>query len=216
MEPRDITTAQSLLEALDERSGDPQAKADFDARIWERFGVEAAVLVTDLSGFTRTTAAHGILHFLSLFRRFQRLCLPIMDAHGGALMKQEADDLFGIFETAADAIDAARDMLLAVRRANAGVPDAEPLGLCIGVDYGRMLRMSDDAFGSAVNIAFKLGEDIADPGELLIGRGAHDRAVAAGYDFSRWTVDGPRTAALSRVELEHFSLRPKPESDELT
>ena len=58
--------------------------------------------------------------------------------------------------------------------------------MCIGIEYGSLLRLADDAFGDPVNIAFKLGEDVAEPNEILIGNTAFDRARNTGFDFSKY------------------------------
>jgi len=44
-----------------------------------------------------------------------------------------------------------------------------PLAFSIGIDYGDILLLDRvDCFGDAVNLAHKLGEDTALPGEVLI------------------------------------------------
>ena len=205
--PTPITTAQSLFAALDARQQcDEAGRAAFDEAIWAQCGMDGAVLVTDLSGFTRLTQQKGILHFLSMFRRFQRACAPVINKHGGSLLKQEADDLIGLFVDAADAIDAATDMMRQVEALNEGAAEDETIGLCVGVDYGRMLRLCDDAYGDPVNIAFKLGEDVAKPGEVLVGTGAMARAKAAGYPFAGVTVSPPRMVTAGKVGLQHYAL----------
>ena len=52
---------------------------------------------------------------------------------------------------------------------NAGRPDEEKVLLCVGLGYGRMLRIGDtDVFGAEVNAASKLGEDTAKAWEILV------------------------------------------------
>lgn len=49
--------------------------------------------------------------------------------------------------------------------------------LCVGIGYGRVLRIGDlDVFGAEVNAASKLGEDIAKANEVLVTQAA--RAAA--------------------------------------
>ncbi|MCK6550523.1 adenylate/guanylate cyclase domain-containing protein [Myxococcota bacterium] len=211
--PHVITTAASLLEALDARPLDPPAAAEFDAAIWKERGAEGAVLVTDLSGFTRVTKNRGILHFLAMFRRCQRVCLPILDAHGGVLLKQEADDFIVLFPDVTEALDAAIEMLGAMRRMNDALPEADRVYMCIGIEWGPLIRLDDDAFGDTVNVAFKLGEDVADSNEILVGQAGHARAVAAGYDLAtRCTVSAERVATTGHVHLRYHALRLKEEN----
>jgi class 3 adenylate cyclase len=43
------------------------------------------------------------------------------------------------------------------------------LAVSIGIDWGSMLVLpGEDCFGDAVNVAHKLGEDVAGPGEVLV------------------------------------------------
>lgn len=198
-----ITTTASLLEALDGR--DAEDKAAFDEAIWAARGREAAVLVTDLSGFTRLTKKHGILHFLAVFRRCERACLPVVAEHGGQLMKHEADDLICLFDDAVQAIGAAFAMLRACAAINESLEPDERVHLCLGVESGRLLRLDDDAFGDPVNVAFKLGEDVAEKGEVLIGPNAYASARDGGFDFTGVTVDGPRVVETGNVPLEHWA-----------
>lgn len=195
-----------LLAALDHRGRGEDARR-FDEAVWSALGTEGAVLVTDLTGFTRTTRVHGILHFLSIFRRSEQICVPLIEQHGGKVLKHEADDLIAVFDDAPHAIHAALDMFRAMARLNTTLHTDEQVGLCVGCDYGRFLRLEDDAFGDPVNTAFKLGEEVAEGGELLLGPGAHARAASTGFDFSPYLVDGPRRRFTGNVELEHWSVR---------
>jgi adenylate cyclase len=202
-----IDTARSLFEAIDERGTTLEDHAAFDQQVWQECGTSGALLVTDLSGFTRSTKTYGILQFLSIFRRFQKLCMPILEDNSGSLIKQEADDLFGCFPDAPHAIDAAVEMMRAVAYINASSEPKDQIGLSVGIEYGHFLRLSDDAYGDPVNVAFKLGEDIAKTSEIRLGPVAYAQAQELGYSFEGCTLDGPVSVEVSRVELEHYILR---------
>ena len=197
-----ITDAQSLFAALDHRGENPE---EFDTDVWAQCGTEATILVTDLSGFTEATKSHGILHFLGMFRRFQTACVPLIGKNNGTLLKQEADDVFGLFNNPEDAISAGLEMLSMIETLNEGSEPKDVLGLSLGVDYGRLIRLSDDAYGDPVNVAFKLGEDIAGRGELRVGAAAYEKAKDNGYKFE-CAVSGPTTEEASRVPLKHYIL----------
>lgn len=200
-----ITDMASLLEALDRRGDDPVDRQRFDDAIWAARGAEGTILVTDLSGFTKQTKRHGILHFLHVFRRCQTTCLPILEAEGGTLMKQEADDLIGIFDRPEQAARAALGMLRATRALNATLEEDDRVHMCMGIEHGPLLRLDDDAFGDTVNVAFKLGEDVAERGELLVGPTAYRALTEGGFDLSDVRVAGPRSAETGNVQLEHWA-----------
>lgn len=209
MDPKSITTTRSLLDALDARPADLEGRKAFDEAIWAARGAEAAILVTDLSGFTKQTKRHGIVHFLHVFRRCEVACMPIIERFSGTMMKQEADDLIAIFPGPIEAVQAAIQMQVVTQALNRSLPEADDhVRMCIGVESGPLLKLDDDAFGDTVNVAFKLGEDVADPGEILLGPNAYAAAVAAEQiDMSQYVVDGPREVVTGNVGLEHWSLR---------
>lgn len=207
MDPAKVRTLDDLLEAIDARPRDLEGRKTFDDAVWASRGTEGCVLVTDLSGFTKSTRIHGIVHFLSIFRRAAKVCVPIIGEHGGLLLKQEADDLIGTFPTAAAAVHAAIAMLESIRALNIGLDEDEQIGMCIGVEFGRFLCLEDDCFGDPANTAFKLGEDVAEVGEILVGAEAMRQVKAAGFELSNLVVDGPRTVKTGNVDVEHWSIR---------
>lgn len=135
--------------------------------------------------------------------------MPIIERFGGTMMKQEADDLIAIFGGPIEAVQAAIAMQEATIGLNAGLPEPDDhVHMCIGVESGPLLRLDDDAFGDTVNVAFKLGEDVAERGEVLLGPNAYAAAMAAPeIEMSRYLVDGPREVVTGNVGLEHWSLR---------
>ena len=150
----------ALIDRLDRCS--PEEKAALESLLWSTFGIDACVLALDMTGFSRTVQAHGIVSYLARIRRMQQVSAPIVAGMGGEVVKYTADNLMAVFTDAKQAVAAARE----IRRACLAL--AEPLEVSIGMDYGRFLYVSHaDCFGDPVNVAFKLAEDIAGTGEVL-------------------------------------------------
>ncbi len=162
--------SQDRLEKLIEERLKPGADKDrIDARIWDLFGEDWAVMFTDLSGFSRSVARFGIIHFLQTIFESQRILVPCIDRHDGILLKSEGDSLLVIFRSARKALDCSLAMQKTVHEYNRGRDDTEKVLLCVGLGFGRMLRIGDnDVFGAEVNAAAKLGEDTAKAGEILV------------------------------------------------
>ena len=59
--------------------------------LWERCGKVRAVLISDMSGFTRLTRRRGILHFLALFRQAHGIGASMFARHRGRFLKTAAD-----------------------------------------------------------------------------------------------------------------------------
>jgi adenylate cyclase len=166
-----------------------------DRDITAALGTMGAVLVCDSSGFTATTRRRGILHFLSLLIRSYELTIPLVARHRGTLIKNEADNLIAIFEGPEDAVRCAVAVQEAHRAWNAAADPDDHFHVCIGVDYGHFLRLSDDVFGDAVNVAYKLGEDLAGRGEIVVTE-AIARAVAGSF----------HTVSLGTPDVGHIAL----------
>jgi class 3 adenylate cyclase len=77
--------------------------------------------------------------------------------------------------------------------------DFGEVAVCAGVAWGRILQFEDDLFGDAVNVAYKLGEDTAKAGEVLLDEHAAEQV--------RELVDGPLLAETGGIELPYFVLR---------
>lgn len=162
-------------------------KAEIDERIWNLFGEEWAILFTDLSGFSRHVAEFGVIHFLQTIFESERLFVPLIEQHGGILLKIEGDSMMVIFRNVERALQCVLEMQQATTAYNEEREEAEKVLLCAGIGYGRVLRIGDsDVFGAEVNAAGKLGEDIAATGEVLITDAVHsalDESVKKQYSY---------------------------------
>jgi len=149
-----------------------EERADRDAleqEIWTRFGVERTVLVLDMSGFTRLTAKHGVIHYLAMIRRMQLTAQPIVESFQGKIVKFQADNVYAVFAEPLLAVNACISMIHAFRSTNMLTVDDQDIFISCGIDHGRILLIEDrDFFGSAVNHASKLGEDLARKDEILV------------------------------------------------
>lgn len=150
-------------------SDKPGDRAAIEADLWRKYGVEQAVFVLDLSGFSRTTNQHGIVHCLSMIQRMRTTLDPIVGAHGGAVVKFEADNCFARFPDVLSAIDAAIDCNRVLASANATARGDSQIHAAVGIDFGWFLLVKEgDFYGAPVNVASKLGEDTAKPGQILV------------------------------------------------
>lgn len=137
--------------------------------LWNYYGQEQAVFVLDMSGFTRLTRKYGIIHYLSMVRRMQLTTAPIVKSYDGYMIKYDADNCFAIFPTPLQAVNAAIAMQHAFEAANLLTADDLDIRVACGIDFGKILVIgNEDCFGDAVNRASKLGEDIAEAGDILV------------------------------------------------
>ena len=157
-----------LLEKYDQAKY--SEKKNIEKEIWELYGTEGAIAIWDMSDFTRITQEKGIVYFLSLIEKMKSNCQPIIQKHNGISIRLLADDIFAKFDTINDAVNCAID----IRK---WCEDQEDIEMSCGISYGEFLEVKDDennlvnVFGDPVNKAFRLGEDTADNGEILIDTG---------------------------------------------
>ena len=160
-----------LWQLVEERMQPDADLEAIDQRIWDLFGEEWAVVFTDLSGFSRQVAKFGIIHFLQIIREQQRMLLPLVAAHDGILIKAEADSFLLLFKKPHQAVRCCIAMQKACQAYSARRAAEEQVILCCGIGYGRILKIGDDdVFGHEVNLASKLGEDVAKANEILVTR----------------------------------------------
>lgn len=181
---------------------DLQRRAALEQEIWQEYGMARAVCVMDMSGFSRITQRHGIVHYLSMITRMQLTAAPVIKNHGGTLVKFEADNCYATFAEPLDAIRACLSMHIACNAVNLLTEDDLDLRIACGIDYGQILMPhAGDFFGDCVNRASKLGEDLAEAGDILVGAEAMERVPGdAGI------VAAPATFRVSGVKLEAYAI----------
>ena len=172
------------------------------AAIWEKFGVEGAVFISDMASFSSTSRKVGVCHFLKMIHRTRQIIAPLIADNNGLLIKCDADNCYAFFERPDDAITASFAVNAELFAHNEEFSLAEQIYLSVGIDYGRVLLVGDiDFFGDPVNTASKLGEDLAVKAETLVTKRAIDHS----------TFEIPETAErmvarISEIEIKYLRL----------
>jgi adenylate cyclase len=154
---------------LDEMIDFPERREEITARIHAGYARSKTVLVLDMCGFTRTTQRLGIVAFLLMIHRMRRICDPCFHEHGGEFVEANADNLLYLFPTPSEAIAASRAAQALIARANETLAEDDRLFCSIGIGAGEVLCIDRGHIqGNEVNLAAKLGEDIAEKGQILL------------------------------------------------
>jgi len=179
-------TKQRMERLLQERVEHPERAAEVDAKIKEVFGETLAVFVMDMSGFSRQTIRHGITSFLAQIHRMHSIATPVIESHGGEVIKYEADNVFAVFPDVEQAVDAAVELDRGLELVDTMLPDECDMHGEFGIGYGEVLVVeNEDLYGSEVNLASKLGEDLAERGEILLTESAYARVDPARHTYER-------------------------------
>ena len=204
LNPEHRDPEELLEEVLARYSGSANAagRSQAEQEAWGHFGGEGAVFISDMSGFSRTTRAEGICHFLALIRVVRPVVAAAVGKHSGLLLKCETDNCYAFFAEVDHAIAAAVDInqeLDQISKSNTGLGKIE---ISIGIDYGPLLLIGEtEYYGDPVNTASKLGEDIGGECEILVT----DRAMARTNIKLEQAAEKRRTR-ISGIEIEYVCL----------
>jgi adenylate cyclase len=185
----------SLLQRRTERTADR-----IDRLLRERSERDIVVFVSDSSGFTRKTHEYGVAQFLAVMTQNYRRLFPVFRKHRGTLLAHNADNMLAVFDRPEQALRASIEIQRRLRRSNVGKKDRDQFHLCIGIESGRAFVLKDNVYGSCVNVASKLGEDLAGKGEILVTGGVAERVKRKfRCAYNRTTLIGGRSFELYRV-----------------
>jgi adenylate cyclase len=184
-----------LWHLLRERNTYPERRQDIDLQIQTLFAQTQAVLVMDMVGFSQTTQDQGIIETLAQIEHMRSLTTPLIEAHQGTVVKLEADNVYALFPTPDQAVTAAIAIVEQLNQVN--------LHASIGIGYGELLVLESDVFGDPINLASKLGEDIAGDDVILLTESAVNALT------ERVAVD-PFEITISGLDLQVYQVATEP------
>jgi class 3 adenylate cyclase len=192
---------QALWDLIEVRASGESDPAEIDQRIWERFGVDGAIVFTDLAGFTRRINEAGLIHCLEVVYQSQRLLRPIIEQQGGVVIEVVADSMLLWFDDVDDSINCSVAMQRACTSYNKGKRPVDEILLCLGIGYGHTLKVDSARLaGPQVNLASKLGEDTAEGYEILVTDSVKEHATPNDdIEFVRTGVSFPGLLDVYRV-----------------
>jgi adenylate cyclase len=194
-----------LVSFLRRRAGaDPARRPEMDCKSFPDLFRKRAVVFTDTADFTVRTARDGILHFLMIFDRLVEQATAVVGKSGGEIVKVEADSLLLGYDDAAAACAGVDAMESLLHRMNGSLPNNERLLFSYGIGYGDVLDLDQDMFGLEVNLASKIGEDLARPGEALLtpsASAALDAATLRRVVPHKVVAFGKSAIPISRLKL---------------
>jgi class 3 adenylate cyclase len=142
-----------------------------------------AIVIVDNAGFTARMLTAGAPLALQDVWTTRRTLIPLFREEGGEVYKVDADNLYVFFDEISAAVGASQR----AHRAMAELTLEHRLRVSIGIGFGELYYVSseDEYYGPEVNLASKLGEDIAAPEETLITEAASAAIPARSVRLSR-------------------------------
>ena len=143
----------------------------------------AAILVSDVVGYSRLTGADEDRILARLRALRSDLIDPTIAVHHGRIVKRTGDGSIVEFRSVVDAVNCAIEIQRAMVERNAGVAPDKRIEFRIGIHLGDVVEESDgDLMGDGVNIAARI-EGIAKPGAICLSDDAY-RQVKGRLDLA--------------------------------
>jgi class 3 adenylate cyclase len=178
-----LPSCEDLHKLLDIRIEHPEQTKELDEKINKEFEQTRAIFILDMSGFSRTVQRYGIIHYLAMVHRMRRIVRPDVERNGGIIVKFEADNCFAVFDGPDHAVKAALDIQRDLEVANLMTAEESDVHVSVGIGYGPILLFCEDMYGNELNLASKLGEDVAERGEILLTDAAKKEITDPSYAF---------------------------------
>jgi TolB-like protein len=133
----------------------------------------AAILVTDIVGFSRLAGADEDRILARLRTLRSDLIEPTISVHRGRVVKRTGDGAIVEFRSVVDAVRCGIELQHGLAERNAGLPPERRIDFRVGIHLGDVVEESDgDLMGDGVNIAARL-EGIAKPGAIALSEDAY-------------------------------------------
>lgn len=133
----------------------------------------AAILATDMVGFSRLVEADEIGILARQKRHLSELIEPRIAAHGGTIIKLTGDGLIAEFPSVVEAVQAAVSIQSEMALREADQTDERRISYRMAVHLGDVISDEGDIYGDGVNIAARL-EGLAQPGGVVISGPVYD------------------------------------------
>jgi TolB-like protein len=187
----------------------------------------AAIVAADVVGYSRLMGANETGTLAALRSHRSELIDPLIEKHGGRIVKTMGDGLLLEFPSVVAAVECAIATQEGIAERNEDIPDSEAIRFRIGVHVGDVIIDGDDIFGDGVNIAARV-EPLAEPGGVSLSDDAyrqvrdrldvvwedggehHVKNIARPIQVWRWLDGGRRSTRRALFEGEPLELPDKP------
>lgn len=151
----------------------------------------AAIVSADIVGYSRLMGLDETGTLADLHAHRSELIDPLIDEHGGRIVKTTGDGLLLEFPSVVAAVECAIATQQGIAERNRGVADEKVIRYRIGVHVGDIIIEGDDIFGDGVNIAARI-EPLAAPDGISLSDDAY-RQVRDRLDI-KWEDAGEHEA----------------------
>jgi len=151
-----------------------KVSAEEDRKVFDKYQATATLVNISLKGFN-DVQSKGLVQFLLLIAKEREVIKDGLTKHGGELVKFEGDYIVAKFNNELDALNCIVEVHEGLQKNLQNSPRVEKtfkeVTMCMGVEHGEMLLMGEDVFGWAWDVAYQLGNNLADSEtqDILLG-----------------------------------------------
>jgi len=149
----------------------------------------AAILAADVVGYSRLMTADERRTVASLDAA-RAIFRSEIGSRQGRVVDTAGDSVLAVFESAAEAVNAALAVRKQLAAHSAAVPEDQRMRFRIGIHLGDLIEKPDGTvYGAGVNLAARL-EALAEPGGIAVSEAVHE--VVRGRVVARFEYQGER------------------------
>jgi class 3 adenylate cyclase/uncharacterized RDD family membrane protein YckC len=173
-------------------------------------------MLTDIQGYSSTTANASREEVVDLIRRHNQLMRPVIEFYGGTIVKSIGDAFLCTFPSATDAVICAIIIQLLLKEYNTRIKEeVNHLNLRIVINSGDVSIEANDIFGNAVNVTARMEAlDCFPGGSIGISESTYllmDRSEIVADKIGAKELKGvPEPVTVFRIPLEKQKLNKLP------
>ena len=132
----------------------------------------AVILATDVVAYSKHMEQNESDTVKNL-RSCEQILKKITRNHNGRIFNSGGDSFFIEFPSAVEAVEAAVEFQLQIKKRNTSSEDIIPLEFRIGINSGDVIEEQDNLLGDGINIAARL-EALAQPNGICLSKNVFD------------------------------------------
>ncbi len=125
------------------------------------------VMLTDLKNSTMIYDRLGDIAAKSLVFKHNSILFPVIEAHGGRVIKTTGDGILATFDSANAGVQAAIQIQQQLMEYNQGREQESIITIRIGEHYGKTIVFENDVYGDSINATARI-EALAEGNEILL------------------------------------------------
>ncbi len=144
-------------------------KTEIEQTIRDKFQREITVMFTDIASSTEFYEVHGDITGRAMIQRHNDLLVPIIEKHGGKVLRTLGDGLMATFENPPDGARAAVAIQSTLAAENRDKKPSEQIWIKAAIHYGSGIVEKGDVYGDMINTLARICA-VTRKGDILVSQ----------------------------------------------